>query len=148
MRTQTWLCLRENPKDEPAMSPTMRGCGHVWTDTTKPRICPLCLNPSTRIVPAPASNGYEPGAPNLDAQPRDELLSFDGYCRGRPVQTAKQLFPDRPAGYVRATRDLGHYAANKAAAMLCRSTGDITGALVYEKICDNIYNKLPAFARW
>lgn len=94
------------------------------------------------------SNGYEPGAPNLDAQPRDELLSFDGYCRGLPVKTARQLFPERPDGYVRATRDLGNYASNKAAAMYCRERGDTIGAQNYETICERIYKKLPPFARW
>jgi hypothetical protein len=32
--------------------------------------------------------------------------------------------------------------------MLCRELGHIDSALMYERICDQIYDKLPAFARW
>src|SRR5215469_17618263 len=34
----------------------------------------------------------------------------------RPISFARQLFPNVPKGYVRATKDLGNYAANKATA--------------------------------
>lgn len=88
-------------------------------------------------------------APNLDdGMTRDELMAFWAKINHGPVNTARELFPAQYRGYVRATRDLGNYAANKAAAMLCRTSGDIPGALVYEGICDRIYSKLPNFARW
>jgi hypothetical protein len=32
--------------------------------------------------------------------------------------------------------------------MYCRERGDITGAKVYELICDGIYERLPEHARW
>ena len=38
----------------------------------------------------------------------------------RPVKAARELFPERPSGYVHATRQLFHYAQNKAVAMECR----------------------------
>jgi hypothetical protein len=64
-----------------------------------------------------------------------------------PVRVARTWFPERPKGYVTATYNLGHYAANKAAAMSCRQRGDINAASVYETICDGIYSRLPDFAR-
>lgn len=45
-------------------------------------------------------------------------------------------------------REIAAYADNKAVAMECRLRGDIPAALVYEKICDDIYARLPEFARW
>ena len=87
-------------------------------------------------------------APNLDAMERDELMMFWNRSDKHPVDTARGLFPAQYGGYVTATKDLGHYAANKAAAMLCRSTGDINSALMYEGICERIYDSLPNFAQW
>lgn len=66
----------------------------------------------------------------------------------RPIAFACQLFPDAPKGFVRVTKDLGNYAANKATAMQCRLRGDINAALMYEGICERIYNDLPEYARW
>ena len=34
---------------------------------------------------------------------------------------------------------LSNYAWNKSTASLCRDTGNIDGALMYEEICDRIY---------
>ena len=91
----------------------------------------------------------ETGAPNLDAMPRTELLEWWAAAGMRQtLKVGRKLFPTRPKGYVAATRDLVSYASNKAAAMYCREHGDITGAQVYEIICDRIYDRLPTFARW
>jgi hypothetical protein len=92
---------------------------------------------------------YEPAFlwMNLDAISRDELLDFWKEVHCGPVKVARQLFPERPTGYVRATVHLGYYATNKAAAMYCRAKGDIPGAQVYEKICDRLYGELPPFAK-
>ncbi len=90
-----------------------------------------------------------PGAPNLDAQTEDWLMSFWHVATTtEPVRLARILFPDRPKGYVTATRDLGHYASNKATAQRCRLAGRIERALCYEDIADGIYANLPTFARW
>jgi hypothetical protein len=87
---------------------------------------------------------------NLDCMDRDELEDFATEATNglRPVNLARTLFPHRPAGYVRATRELGHYAWNKLTAMGCRKRGDVSSALVYEEICDRIYATLPEWARW
>lgn len=85
---------------------------------------------------------------NLDGMDKDELMEFWGRTNRQPVTVARELFPDKPRGYVSAARDLGHYAANKSAAMLCRENGSIQGAMMYESICETIYNRLPEFARW
>lgn len=65
-----------------------------------------------------------------------------------PVNVARILFTERPKGYVTATRDLGHYCWNKTTAMACRRRGDIQSAIVYENICETIYNRLPGWAKW
>ena len=89
--------------------------------------------------------------PNFDALSAEELWSF--YRRagmsGRPPRSvARELFPDRPRGYVNATNDLKCYATNKATAIGCRLAGKIETALTYEAICDRIYSRLPSWARW
>ena len=87
--------------------------------------------------------------PNLDAMlDADEVWAYWIKWHGRGRSIAQQLFPDRPRGYVRALKGLTNYAANKATAMRCRTAGDIVGAQNYERICDNIYDKLPEYARW
>lgn len=91
----------------------------------------------------------ETGSPNLDGMTSEELMSFWKETNSvRPIKKARELFPDRQENYVRITKQLGNYAANKATAMRCRSEGRIQAALTYEGICDRIYGELPEFARW
>lgn len=87
---------------------------------------------------------------NLDCLSVDpaDLANWAQAIQTRPRLAARDMFPMRPAGYVKATRDMAHYAWNKAAAMRCRSRGDVMGATLYEGICDRIYEGLPEFARW
>lgn len=86
---------------------------------------------------------------NLDCcEPADLWALWKRTNSVRPISFAKQLFPLRPKGYVRATKDLGNYASNKAVAMDLRLKGQIQGALSYEAICERIYNQLPEYARW
>jgi hypothetical protein len=61
---------------------------------------------------------------------------------------AADLFDGRHVGYIRAAKSCANYASNKAAAIDCRLRGHINNALDYERICDRIYDELPAFARW
>jgi hypothetical protein len=49
---------------------------------------------------------------------------------------------------IRATIELRCYGWNKLAAMKLRANGDIDSALRYECICDEIYNRLPEWAKW
>lgn len=89
------------------------------------------------------------GAPNFDAHGAEWLTDFWHLATVRaPVRLARKLFRDRPKGYVTATRDLGHYAANLATARRCRERGQIESARAYERIADSIYDSLPSFARW
>lgn len=86
---------------------------------------------------------------NLDCMSVDPADYFAWHqAHATSVSAARTLFPDKPKGYVRATRELAAYAANKGAAMNCRLRGDIVTAMQYEKICERAYDKLPAFARW
>ena len=87
------------------------------------------------------------GAPNLDAQTDDFLWEFWNFARHSTL-LARQLFPGRSKGHVQALGHLAGYAANKATAMNCRRKGDIRAAQVYESICDEIYARLPGWARW
>jgi hypothetical protein len=87
-------------------------------------------------------------APNLDCMNHDDLMNVWQRFTYHPIREGRKLFSERPKGYSSAARNLGHYAVNKSTAMSCRERGDIQAALIYEKICDNIYQDLPAFARW
>lgn len=84
----------------------------------------------------------------LDSSENDDLMCFWHLASHQPVRTARELFPYRPQSYVTTTKNLGHYAANKAAAQSCRLRGAIDRALVYERICKAIYERLPDYARW
>lgn len=70
------------------------------------------------------------------------------YRRHPNMAVARSLFPERPKGYMAATAALGHYAHNKAVAMRERAAGRIETAVVYETICDRIYERLPEYARF
>lgn len=86
---------------------------------------------------------------NLDAMSIDELTAFAVAIDNgvRPLRAARQLFPGRKAGTVRAAKDLRAYAWNKLTAMSCRMEGKIDVALQYEAICDKIYGQLPDWAK-
>lgn len=87
--------------------------------------------------------------PNLDSMDYDELSDFWMSTNSvRPMKKARELFPDRPTGYLSATKGLGHYAINRATAIRCRKEGKIPEALKYEEICGVIYKSLPDYAKW
>lgn len=84
--------------------------------------------------------------PNFDAMPPTELMNFwFDHQRGR---NSKDIFPDGGKGSRTITARLAGYASNKATAMRCRENGQIVAALVYERICDDIYNRLPKEVKW
>lgn len=87
---------------------------------------------------------------NLDAMSPDALWAWSArFGNGvRPISAARDLFPDRPEGFVGVARDLKNYAINKAVAMKERAEGRIVSAQVYETICDRIYEGLPDYARF
>jgi hypothetical protein len=91
------------------------------------------------------------GTPNLDnGMTQKELVEFWNRTDKQPKAMARELFASRrfTAELEKTVRNLGHYASNKAAAMLSREMGNIQAALIYENICERLYNKLPTFARW
>jgi hypothetical protein len=92
----------------------------------------------------------KPGAPNLDdSMTRVELVTFWYRTDKATFEVARELFPGVTGRVVlEAVRDLGLYAANKAAARLSREMGDIETARMYEDICERIYNRLPSYAKW
>lgn len=86
--------------------------------------------------------------PNFDDMSADDLMNFwSQYHRPRRVEAAALLGGKRP-GYTTIVARVAGYAANKAAAIQCRLSGDISGAMTYEAICDAIYRRLPEDLRW
>lgn len=87
-----------------------------------------------------------PEIPNLDAMSVEDLWAFwSKHQRGRAYLA---LFPEGGKGTRKATGLLAAYACNKAVAMKCRLDGAIDRALVYEKICEDIYDRLGKEAQW
>jgi hypothetical protein len=85
---------------------------------------------------------------NLDSETSEDLMHFWQRTNSvRPISFAKQLFPTIPKGFIAATKNLGHYASNKATAQNLRLRGDVQTAMMYENICDRIYNELPEWAK-
>jgi hypothetical protein len=94
--------------------------------------------------------GEESGSPNIDGWSidPDDITKLARCLETQSRHVGQIMFPDRPKGYVTATRNLAHYAWNKSTAMRCRLIGRITDALIYEEICEKIYARLPDFAKW
>jgi hypothetical protein len=91
--------------------------------------------------------------PNLDCMDVDELMQFlrDYFYPNRSNTKSLLGIPESdnlPRGSKRVVKDLSNYAANKVAAMDCRRRGDVNTAIMYEDICDRIYQKLPEQHRW
>lgn len=86
--------------------------------------------------------------PNFDAMTPQDLLTFYEKYKSRNRALAELLVGDTRAGYLALCQGLANYASNKAAAMGCRKRGDIIGARIYEKVCDDIYDRLPEDLRW
>lgn len=84
--------------------------------------------------------------PNLDRMSTDELWQFWFDCGINLMHQAQRLFPDKPKGYLLATKDMGSYAANLGMAHVCRERGEIEIALGYKAIAERIYQRLPSFA--
>jgi hypothetical protein len=84
----------------------------------------------------------------MECGDKDCLWVFWEVSRNHTLKFGQRIFPTRPKGYYKATIDLSHYACNKAVAIIERLKVNIQAALIYEKICEDIYNRLPTFARW
>lgn len=87
----------------------------------------------------------ENNVPNLDAMEPDDLMAF--WKQHQAGRNSRALFLAGGTGTHNATADLANYASSKATAMQCRLRGDVESALMYEKICDGIYDRLPDWAR-
>ena len=92
----------------------------------------------------------EAGGINVDgfSIDADEVWNLAEYLTRNATAAARIMFPAKPAGFRRATVSLGHYAYNRATAMRLRGRGDVNTAAIYEAICEQIYRRLPEFARW
>lgn len=108
--------------------------------------------PRTAQFPSPAAilPTLERGGVNIDAYSvdADEIWRLALCLSRHATAAARAMFPEKPPGFRRATVSLGHYAFNKSTAMKCRARGEIYTAQHYESICEQIYKRLPDFARW
>ena len=86
--------------------------------------------------------------PNLDAMPEDELMAFWKRYHRSSRNDAEQLIGDRRRGFTVIAATLANYACNKSVAMTCRRKGDIQAALIYERIADLCYDRLPEDLKW
>lgn len=85
--------------------------------------------------------------PNLDTMSAEELHAFwDKYQRPTRVNAAALVGKIR--GYVTLTKDLAHYAINRATSLECRARGDTESAQIYERVADNIYQRIPPRCGW
>ena len=84
--------------------------------------------------------------PNLDVIDLDELrYFFNVHKTGRKHA---ELFPAKPLGAAAVSKDLAAYAISALDARTERAEGRIEQALIYERICQDIYRKLPGWAKW
>ena len=86
--------------------------------------------------------------PNLDGMSDKDLMAFWSKYHRPTRKDAAALIGDTRKGYTSLAASLAAYAVNKATAMTCRAKGEIQGAEVYEKICELIFERLPADLRW
>lgn len=90
----------------------------------------------------------ESNVPNFDAMTETELMAFWKRYHRATRKDAEQLVGDRRKGFTVIAAMLANYACNKSVAMKCRLDGRITAALVYEDICEKIYERLPDDLKW
>ena len=88
--------------------------------------------------------------PNFDGMTCDDIsdwLSRIGWAGRISRIESEDLVGDKRKGYTTIAGNIRNYAVNRYTAMKCRERGDITTALLYERICDDIYKRLPADLR-
>jgi hypothetical protein len=85
---------------------------------------------------------------NLDCTSAADLAAFHRKFRNAGRTRAAELFPDRPNGFIAATRALADYASRIHSAMMVRERGETALAAAYESGADSVYASLPPYARW
>jgi hypothetical protein len=94
------------------------------------------------------SGNNETGDFNLDDMDEADIREFAEKVRENPARFAATIFPNKPSGYVKVTKDLGNYAWNKLTAIGLRKGGQVKKAKTYEDICDKMYREFPDYAKW
>jgi hypothetical protein len=85
--------------------------------------------------------------PNLDDQPREDLLAFHERYKEADSDLSIRLVGDRPQ-HLKWTYTLANYAKKKADAIKARTDGYITDAVRLERECDEAWLTLPEDLRW
>jgi len=82
---------------------------------------------------------------NLDDESEVEsFIANYGNIRGKKLANLLGLVGK---GGVKLANSFSNYAWNKLTAISLRKNGNISNAMVYEKICDKIYNSIPIDSR-
>lgn len=85
---------------------------------------------------------------NLDECSIEELQEVVQKAEQDITGYARELFPDKPQGFVKAVNTLVKYAKAKIEAMEDRSKGRIPRAEKHEEVANNIWRSLPDYAKW
>jgi hypothetical protein len=88
------------------------------------------------------------GEMNLDSESISWLRNFVTAAKLLPHEVLEKIFwvDDNPR--IETVVALTRYAETKSEAMEARESGDIPKALILEQRCDEIYQRIPRFARW
>lgn len=113
----------------------------------------LRLSPGSRILGILRMNGMITNIPDVLIESSDEvaLMEFWSLAHRPSRDFAAAIFPEKPLGYIRLTKDLANYASNTSntsTAVMLRKQGDIARAMYYEAIAQRIYQGLPDDVRW
>lgn len=90
---------------------------------------------------------------NLDKMTEEELWGFHNACKEPDadwVKRGRELFPDRPIHYIKATKMLHEYAYYKAASIhftIDDGFDDLDDLDDCEFMCKHFYKQLPKWAR-
>lgn len=85
---------------------------------------------------------------NLDQLSIEDLKEVVQKAESNITDYAKELFPERPQGYVKTVNLLVKFAKAKIEAMDDCLKGRISRAEKHEEVCNNHWRALPDYAKW
>jgi hypothetical protein len=85
---------------------------------------------------------------NLDLLNIEELQEIVQKAESDVTNYAKELFPTKPQGYVKAVNLLVKYAKAKIEAMEDRLKGRISRADKHQETANNFWRVLPDYCKW
>lgn len=76
-----------------------------------------------------------------------ELIEFIGNFN-KPLNAAKEIYGDLTDESVLKVIFLRQYVEKKIGAIQARLDGDVSKALLYERVCESIYANMPQEMQW